>query len=194
MRPMHWSKYLQPNLPSSKGSRASHSSRLRRCVRKVQRSVRVLTEIGKSSFGSCFSGVVFCLLRMFSLNGRKLRLGRWRWCPGVVVGCQVAGCGAGVLASCSAKRHNPHSCSRQKKRGPASVTGHRAWLCWNKLIFSCCCCCCCCLLLAAAAAAVCAAARRDPAVVQARPLTAHRLTARLQSLRLSDQLRQLGAG
>ena len=181
-------------IPAAKRSRASHSSRLRRCVRKVQRSVRVLAEIGKSSFGSCFSGVVFCLLRMFSLNGRKLRLGRWRWCPGVVVGCQVAGCGAGVVASCSAKRHNPHSCSRQKKRGPASVTGHRAWLCWNKLIFSCCCCCCCCLLLAAAAAAVCAAARRDPAVVQARPLTAHRLTARLQSLRLSDQLRQLGAG
>ena len=49
-------------------------------------------------------------------------------------------------------------------------------------------------MLAAAAAAVCAAARRDPAVVEARPLTAHhhRLTARLQSLRLSDQLRQLG--
>ena len=105
-------------------------------------------DIGKSSFRSCFSGVVFCLLGMFSLNGRKLRLGRWRWCPGVVVGCQVAGCGAGVVASCSAKRHNPHSCSRQKKRGPASVTGHRAWLCWNKLIFSCCyCCCCCCCCL-----------------------------------------------
>ena len=194
---MHWSKYLQPNLPSSKGSRASHSSRLRRCVRKVQRSVCVLVEIGKSSFGSCFSGVVFCLLRMFSFNVRKLRVGRWRWWPGVVVGCQVAGCGPGVVASCSARRHNPHSCSRQKKRGPVSVTGHRAWLCWNKLLFSCsCCCCCCCLLLAAAAAAVCAAARRDPAVVEARPLTAHRhrLTARLQSLRLSDQLRQLGAG
>ena len=135
---MHWSKYLQPNLPSSKGSRASHSSRLRRCVRKVQRSVCVLVEIGKSSFGSCFSGVVFCLLRMFSLNVRKLRVGRWRWCPGVVVGCQVAGCGPGVVASCSHKRHNPHSCSRQKKRGPASVTGHRAWLCWNKLLFSSC--------------------------------------------------------
>ena len=92
---MHWSKYLQPNLPSSKRSRASHSSRLRRYVRKVQRSVRVLVEIRKSSFGSCFSGVVFCLLRMFPLNGRKLRVEvvpwrsrrmpgswKWTWCGG----------------------------------------------------------------------------------------------------------------
>ena len=95
MRPMHWSKYLQPDLPSSKRSRASHSSRLRRYVRKVQRSVRVLVEIRKSSFGSCFSGVVFCLLRMFPLNGRKLRVEvvpwrsrrmpgswMWTWCGG----------------------------------------------------------------------------------------------------------------
>ena len=33
---MHWSKYLQPNLPSSKGSRASHGSRLRRYSLRAQ--------------------------------------------------------------------------------------------------------------------------------------------------------------
>ena len=193
MRPMHWSKYLQPKLPSSKRSRASHSSRLRRYVRKVQRSVRVLVEIRKSSFGSCFSGVVFCLLRMFPLNGRKLRVEvvpwrsrrmpgswMWTWCGG-----QLFAQAPQPAQLLSSKEERASQCDRAS--GVALL--EQVALLLLLLSF------CCCLLLAAAAAAVCAAARRDPAVVEARPLTAHhhRLTARLQSLRLSDQLRQLGA-
>ena len=93
---MYWSKTLQPNLPSSKRSRASHSSRLRRYVRKVQRSVRVLAE--KVQLWELFLRCGFLLVEDVFIECEKTQVGqvevvpwrsrrmpgswKWSWCGG----------------------------------------------------------------------------------------------------------------